>query len=87
MILRQKEPDADRTFKVPGYPVIPIISVIFAFITLFSSIFREWQFFIISVVIFTLAIIYYYVWARHNINPNAPEEEAAITAAEKELER
>lgn len=86
IILRKKEPDIERAFKVPGYPVVPWLSVILGFITLFSSIFREWQFFIVSVVIFALAIIYYYAYARHNINPNAPEEEAAIAAAQQELE-
>jgi len=86
IVLRKKDPKAERPYKVPLYPLTPAISIILAFLALFASIFYAWQWFLVCIGIFIVAIIYYYAWARHRINPSAPEEEAAILAAQAELD-
>ena len=80
IIIRNKEPEALRPFKCPLYPVTPAIAVVLAAIALFSSIFVELQFFLISVCIFAAATIYYFAYAKKRIDPNAPEERFALEA-------
>lgn len=86
IILRKKEPKAKRLYKVPGYPIVPYLALGLVCLTLFSSIFREWEFFIASVIVFTVAGIYYYLWARHHIDLSAPEERAAVEVIRENLE-
>lgn len=74
IILRKKEPDLVRPHKTILYPISPIISIILAVIALFASFFKNLTFFWISIAIFAVSIVYYFVWARKNINPDAPEE-------------
>ncbi|MGE8081146.1 ethanolamine permease [Peribacillus loiseleuriae] len=86
MILRKKEPNLARPYKAPFYPVVPIISIIISIIALFSSIFKDPTFFFINVAIFAAAVIYYFVWARHRINKNAPEERFAMEEVAVDVE-
>lgn len=82
MILRKKEPNLKRPYKAPFYPVGPIVCIIISVIALFSSIFKDPVFFLINIGIFAAATIYYFVWARHRINKDAPEERFAAEAEE-----
>ncbi len=75
IILRKKEPNLERPYKSPMYPFMPIVSMILAVIALFASFFANLTFFWVSLAVFALAIIYYFVWARHTINSDAPEEQ------------
>lgn len=77
IILRKKEPNLERPYKVPFYPAVPIVCIVLSTLALFSSIFSDITFFFINVGIFALAIVYYYAWARHRINKDAPEERFA----------
>ncbi|SDJ15985.1 ethanolamine permease [Alteribacillus bidgolensis] len=86
IILRKKEPNLKRPYKAPFYPVVPIVCIIISTLALFSSVFGQIDIFIGSVSIFALAVIYYFVWARHRINKNAPEEQFALNAGEAEEE-
>ncbi|MGA3602013.1 ethanolamine permease [Lysinibacillus agricola] len=74
IILRKKEPNLIRTFKTPLYPFTPIVSLILAIIAIFASFFANFTFFIVCLAVFAVASIYYWVWARHRINEDAPEE-------------
>ncbi|NSL51051.1 ethanolamine permease [Calidifontibacillus erzurumensis] len=74
IILRKKEPNLPRTYKTPLYPFTSIISLILAVISIFASVFANITFFMISIGIFVVAIIYYFAWARYRINKDAPEE-------------
>ncbi|MCH6269250.1 ethanolamine permease [Neobacillus citreus] len=85
IILRKKEPNLARPYKAPFYPVVPIVSIILSVIALFSSIFKDPLFFFISVGIFALAVVYYYVWARYRINKDAPEERFAAEANQEDI--
>ena len=75
IILRKKEPNLARPYKAPFYPIVPIVSIVISILALFSSIFKDPVFFLINIGIFSAAVIYFFVWARHRINKDAPEEE------------
>lgn len=77
IVLRRREPNLERSYKTPLYPFTPVVSIILAVIALFSSFFTNVTFFAISLVIFVVAVVYYYAWARHRINTDAPEEQFA----------
>ncbi|MDB6110108.1 MAG: amino acid permease, partial [Pedosphaera sp.] len=40
-VLRRKDPDAPRPYKVPGYPVIPWIFIVFATIYLLFTVYND----------------------------------------------
>lgn len=77
ILMRKKEPGLVRPFKVPLYPLPPVIAIVLGSIALFSSIFADPRFFVISVVIFAVATIYYFAYAKKHIDPEAPEEKFA----------
>jgi amino acid transporter len=63
MVLRAREPDLPRGFKVPGYPVTPILSVVACGYILASLHWYTWIAFSGWVL---LALIFYFVWGRHH---------------------
>ena len=63
IILRVREPDLPRAFKVPGYPVTPVLSVLACGYILASLHWYTWIAF--SGWIF-VALIFYFVWGRHH---------------------
>ncbi|MDD2586887.1 MAG: ethanolamine permease [Syntrophomonadaceae bacterium] len=74
IILRKTEPNLHRPYRVPLFPVLTLISIALACVWLFASIFREPIWFVVNLIIFGAAIIYYFTYARHHINLDAPEE-------------
>lgn len=78
IVLRIKEPNAVREWKVPLYPVTPAIAVILSAITLFSSIFADLPFFGVNLGILAVAVIWYFAYSKKHIDPDAPEERLAI---------
>jgi ethanolamine permease len=83
IILRKKESNLVRPYKSPFYPVGPIVCIIISILALFSSIFKDPVFFYINVGIFGFAVIYFFVWARHRINKDAPEEQFSNNSEEE----
>jgi APA family basic amino acid/polyamine antiporter len=73
IILRVREPDLPRAFKVPGYPVTPVLSVLACGYILVSLHWYTWIAF--SGWIF-LALIFYFVWGRHHSALNNAADEA-----------
>jgi amino acid transporter len=63
IVLRVREPDLPRTFKVPGYPVTPVLSVIACACILASLHWYTWIAFIGWV---TAALVFYLLWGRHH---------------------
>lgn len=63
IILRVREPDLPRAFKVPGYPVTPVLSVLACGYILLSLHWYTWIAFSGWIV---LALIFYFVWGRHH---------------------
>lgn len=73
ILLRIREPDLPRGFRVPGYPLTPILAILACFYILASLRWYTWVAFAgwVSVV-----LVYYFVWARHHSALNRIEEPA-----------
>ena len=63
IVLRVRHPDLPRAFKVPGYPVTPILSMLACGYILASLHWYTWIAFSGWVL---LALVYYFLWARHH---------------------
>lgn len=71
IILRVREPDLERGFRVPGYPVTPVLSVLACGYILASLHWYTWLAFSGWIAV---ALIYYFGWGRHHsaLNENPP---------------
>jgi len=67
-VLRQREPELKRPFKV-WYPVIPAISVIMALFCLYSVIISSYSALKWVAVVYALAVVYYFIWGNKKIRP------------------
>ncbi len=74
ILLRRREPDLPRGFKVPGYPVTPVLSIVACAYILSSLRWYTWLAFALWV---SVALIFYFSWGRHNSALNRRVEEAA----------
>ena len=63
IILRVREPNLPRAFKVPGYPVTPVLSVVACAFVLYGLPPITWLWFGIWV---TVVLAFYFVWGRHH---------------------
>ena len=63
IILRVREPDLPRAFKVPGYPVTPVLSVVACAFVLYGLPPITWLWFGIWVAV---VLTFYFVWSRHH---------------------
>ncbi len=63
IVLRVREPDLPRAFKVPGYPVTPVLSVLACGYILFSL---HWYTWIALTGWVALALVFYLVWGRRH---------------------
>ena len=62
IVLRLREPERHRGFRVPGGPIVPILSVIFCFLLMAGlPIITWWRFFIWLVI----GLMIYYFYSRH----------------------
>jgi len=68
ILLRRREPDLPRGFRVPGYPVTPVLTVIACAYILFSLQWYTWLAFALWV---SVALAFYFLWGRHHsaLNP------------------
>jgi len=63
IILRRREPDLPRGFKVPGYPVTPILSIVACVWILYGLPPTTWLWFGIWVVV---VLSFYFLWSRRH---------------------
>ncbi|MCP9275362.1 amino acid permease [Mycolicibacterium arenosum] len=63
IILRVREPDLPRGFKVPGYPVTPVLSIAACLYILY---FLHWYTWLAFGAWVTVALIFYVLWGRHH---------------------
>jgi amino acid transporter len=63
IILRRREPDLARGFKVPLYPITPILSIIACGYILYSLHWYTWIAFGAWVAV---VIVFYLLWGRHH---------------------
>jgi len=71
IILRRREPDLPRGFKVPGYPVTPVLSVLACLYILASLHWYTWLAFAAWVAV---VLAFYFIWGRHHsaLNGHTP---------------
>jgi basic amino acid/polyamine antiporter, APA family len=75
IVLRIQEPDLPRGFKVPGYPVTPVLSMAACAYILFSLHWYTWIAFSGWVAV---ALVFYLVWGRRHSALNDDASSAAI---------
>ena len=71
ILLRIREPDLPRGFRVPGYPVTPVLSILACGYILVSLHWYTWLAFGAWV---SVALIFYFAWGRHHSALNEPSE-------------
>lgn len=67
-ILRQREPDLKRPFKV-SYPLVPAISLLLAFFCLYCVIAYNSAALMWVAITYGVALAYYFIWGNKNIRP------------------
>lgn len=84
--LRYREPDLERPYRTPGGVVTTGIAAVLAVAAVIATFFVDELAAAITAGILLVALLYFFVYSRHHLVANAPEEEfAAIKAAESEL--
>lgn len=79
MILRRTEPDLPRAYKVPLYPVTPVLAIVSCGWVAYNLPPITWLFFALWLAV---VMAYYFLWARHRSalnNPDAPLPEIPET--------
>ncbi|AQT78776.1 amino acid permease [Mycolicibacterium litorale] len=85
VILRVREPDLLRGFRVPGYPVTPVLSVLACGYILFSLHWYTWIAFSGWVAV---VLVFYFIWGRHHsaLNGDGGGVTASATAGIEDVE-
>ena len=78
IILRVRQPDLPRPFKVPGYPVTPVLSVLACMAVLYGLRWQTWLVFGGCVV---AVLVFYLVWGRRHSALNAGGADGYIPTA------
>ena len=76
LVLRRTQPDLERPFKVPGYPVTPVLTVVACVYVLSGLAAITW---VIFGVWLTIVMAFYFLWGRHHsrLNASVPASEDA----------
>jgi ethanolamine permease len=86
IILRVKEPDLERPYKTPGGVFTSGIACVLAVIAFISTFLVSREAAMWSAVFYGIMVAYFFLYSRHHLVAQAPEEEfEAIANAEKEL--
>jgi ethanolamine permease len=70
--LRKTEPNLERPFKAPLYPLFPIIALIIATVSLVAMTIYNWQLALIYVGLLAVAYVYYFVFVESKKNTTHP---------------
>ena len=76
LVLRRTQPDLERPFKVPGYPVTPVLTVVACVYVLSGLAAITW---VIFGVWLAIVMAFYFLWGRHHsrLNASVPASEDA----------
>ena len=67
-ILRKKQPAVPRPYKAFGYPVVPALYLVFAFLMCVNLLIYKTNTSLAGLVIVGLGVIVYFVWRRKKVN-------------------
>ncbi len=79
-VLRRKEPELFRPYKVPVYPWMPAFVAALSVVATYLYVWVNVQVIIPTALLYFAALTWYGVWARKKVLPVAPEEVAARIA-------
>lgn len=68
-VLRSKEPGLKRPFRVPMYPLVPVISFIIAIFCVVSLLVASIEGLKWVALVYVIAVAYYFLWGNKNIRP------------------
>jgi APA family basic amino acid/polyamine antiporter len=73
-ILRKKMPDAERPYKVWGYPYTPIIFIVFSFLFLLNTVISDTSNAMMGLILIAAGLPMYFFWKyrqkRYNVKDN-----------------
>jgi ethanolamine permease len=81
LILRRKEPELFRPYKVPAYPSLPVFVAVLSGLAGCLYVWSNVQVIVPTAALYVAAAVWYAIWARRKVLPVAPEEVAARIAA------
>lgn len=67
MVLRRKRPDMPRPYRVPGYPIVPVLFVTTAIALLFSTLIESPRESLMGVVLILVGVPFYFHWKRRRL--------------------
>ena len=67
IVLRKKEPELHRPFKVPLYPVSPILALIIAVVSVLAMTYYNWQLALIYFALMIVSFIGYKVFYKNEL--------------------
>ncbi|MGH9397412.1 MAG: amino acid permease [Terriglobia bacterium] len=77
LVLRRKQPDRRRGFRVPWVPVLPIVSILFCLLLMVSLPVETWLRFVIWLAI---GLVIYFTYSRHRTEFGKARQSAAAAA-------
>jgi APA family basic amino acid/polyamine antiporter len=78
MILRRRRPDLPRGFRVPGYPVTPILTILACVYILTGLPLVTYAWFLLWLAV---VLVFYFLWGRRHSNLNDPASVVAVEEA------
>ncbi len=86
IVLRVREPDLERPYRTPGGVVTSGIACALGVVAVVAGFLVDTRVVVGAAVVYGIAIVYFWLYSRHRLVAEAPEEEfEAIAAAEAEL--
>lgn len=84
-VLRIKDPDMPRPYRVPWYPLLPgAVLVMSLFAALVYSLYNDLIVLKLTAAMYAVGLIYYLAWARTRLASAAPEELAARSISSRD---
>ena len=65
-VLRKKQPNLPRPYRVIGYPLVPLLFVLVAGLLLISTLQTRPRESLMGLVLMTLSVPFYFVWRKQN---------------------
>lgn len=75
IVLRINRPDLERPFKVPFYPVVPLLFILGSTAVLINQVLGSPVNSLITLVLIALGVPVFYLWRRFGTGPMEPEED------------